>query len=52
MARVELNVKAPDFIPPQSTSHSAKKTRFVHYGHSMSDIPENKELLDLIETLL
>ena len=25
MARVELSVQAPDFIPPQSTSHSAKK---------------------------
>jgi hypothetical protein len=24
----------------------------VHYGHSMSDIPENKELLDLIEKQL
>ena len=30
MARVELNVQAPDFIPPQSTSHSAKKTRFAN----------------------
>ena len=25
MARVELNVKAPDFIPPQSVSYSAIK---------------------------
>jgi hypothetical protein len=43
MAGVELNVQAPDFIPPQST---------LHYGHSMSDIPDNKELLELIETQL
>ena len=30
MARVELNVQAPDFILPKSTSHSAKKTRFAN----------------------
>lgn len=25
--------------------------RFVHYGHDMSDIPPNRELLDLIASL-
>ena len=25
--------------------------RFVHYGHSMKDIPENKEILELIDSL-
>lgn len=25
--------------------------RYVHYGHSMSDIPENAEILELIDTL-
>jgi len=25
--------------------------RYVHYGHSMSDIPSNKELLDLLDEL-
>ena len=30
MVRVELHVQALDFIPPQSTSHSAKKTRFAN----------------------
>jgi peroxiredoxin Q/BCP len=24
------------------------KVRFVHYGHSMADIPENKELINLL----
>jgi len=26
--------------------------RFVHYGHSMSDIPENSELLKLLDQLI
>ena len=30
MAKVELYVQAPDFIPPQSASLSAKKTRFAN----------------------
>jgi peroxiredoxin Q/BCP len=25
--------------------------RFVHYGHSMSDIPENAELFDLLDQI-
>jgi peroxiredoxin Q/BCP len=25
--------------------------RFVHYGHSMSDIPENAELLALVDEI-
>ena len=25
--------------------------RFVHYGHSMSDIPENKAVLETLQTL-
>jgi hypothetical protein len=25
--------------------------RFVHYGHSMSDIPENNEILTLLDQL-
>jgi peroxiredoxin Q/BCP len=28
------------------------RLRFVHYGHSMSDIPSNEEILQLIETRL
>jgi len=39
-------------MPAQMLIDKSGKVRFVHYGHSMSDIPENKELLDLIETLL
>ena len=25
--------------------------RFAHYGHSMSDISQNQEILDLLDTL-
>jgi peroxiredoxin len=36
-------------MPAQVMIDKSGKVRFVHYGHSMSDIPENKELLELIE---
>jgi len=39
-------------MPAQVMIDKSGKVRFVHYGHSMADIPENKELLDLIETQL
>jgi len=37
-------------MPAQVMIDKSGKVRFVHYGHSMADIPGNKELLDLIET--
>ena len=37
-------------MPAQVMIDKSGKVRFVHYGHSMMDIPENKELLDLLET--
>jgi peroxiredoxin len=36
-------------LPAQVMIDKSGKVRFVHYGHSMTDIPENTELLDLIE---
>ena len=39
-------------MPAQVMIDKSGNVRFVHYGHSMSDIPENKELLDLIEKQL
>ena len=36
-------------MPAQVLIDKSGKVRFVHYGHSMMDIPENKELLDLIQ---
>jgi peroxiredoxin Q/BCP len=37
-------------MPAQVMIDKSGKVRFVHYGHSMSDIPENKELIDLLQT--
>jgi len=36
-------------LPAQVMIDKSGKVRFVHYGHSMTDIPENNELLELIE---
>jgi peroxiredoxin Q/BCP len=36
-------------LPAQVMIDKSGKVRYVHYGHSMMDIPENKELLELIE---
>ena len=35
-------------MPAQMLIDKSGKVRFVHYGHSMMDIPENKELLELL----
>jgi peroxiredoxin len=45
----EVNIFKLGRMPAQLLIDKSGKVRFVHYGHSMSDIPENKELLDLIE---
>ena len=37
-------------MPAQVLINKAGKVRFVHYGHSMSDIPSNEEIISLIET--
>ena len=39
-------------MPAQVMIDKSGRVRFVHYGHSMMDIPENKELLDLIQNQL
>lgn len=36
-------------LPAQMLIDKSGKVRFVHYGHSMSDIPSNQEIIDLIE---
>jgi len=38
-------------MPAQMLVDQAGTLRFVHYGHSMSDIPETAEILELIESL-
>jgi len=37
-------------MPAQVLINKSGKVRFVHYGHSMSDIPSNEEIINLIET--
>jgi peroxiredoxin len=36
-------------MPAQLLINKSGKVRFVHYGHSMSDIPPNDEIIKLIE---
>lgn len=45
----EINLFKLGRMPAQLMIDKSGKVRFVHYGHSMTDIPENKELLDLLE---
>ncbi len=36
-------------LPAQMLINKSGKVRFVHYGHSMADIPSNDEIIKLIE---
>ena len=38
-------------MPAQVLVDRSGIARYIHYGHSMSDIPSNKELLDLLDEL-
>jgi len=38
-------------MPAQVVVDKAGQARFVHYGHSMSDIPPNEEILSLLDAL-
>ena len=38
-------------MPAQVLVDKTGTARFVHYGHSMSDIPENAEVLGLIDEI-
>jgi peroxiredoxin len=38
-------------MPAQVIVDKAGRARYVHYGHSMSDIPPNNELLTLLSDL-
>jgi len=38
-------------MPAQMLVDKSGVLRYVHYGHSMKDIPENSEILHLIDTL-
>jgi len=47
----EVNLFKLGRMPAQVLIDKLGKVRFVHYGHSMSDIPENKEILELIDQI-
>lgn len=48
----EVNLFKLGRMPAQAIVDKQGTVRFVHYGHSMSDIPENSELLELLDTLI
>lgn len=47
----EVNLFKLGRMPAQVLVDKAGVARFVHYGHSMSDIPPNEELLALADEL-
>jgi peroxiredoxin Q/BCP len=47
----EVNLFKLGRMPAQVIIDKQGQARFVHYGKSMSDIPENRELLALLEEL-
>jgi peroxiredoxin Q/BCP len=47
----EINLFKMGRMPAQVLVDKAGIARFVHYGHSMSDIPENMELFALIDII-
>lgn len=47
----EVNLFKLGRMPAQVLIDIAGVARFVHYGHSMSDIPSNQEILETIDQL-
>ena len=47
----EVNLFKLGRMPAQVLIDKTGLARFVHYGHSMSDIPENAEMIALIEQI-
>jgi peroxiredoxin len=47
----EVNLFKLGRMPAQVIVDKAGVARFVHYGHSMSDIPDNAEVLALLDQL-
>jgi len=47
----EVNLFKLGRMPAQVLVNKAGVARFVHYGHNMSDIPENAELLALLDEI-
>jgi peroxiredoxin len=47
----EVNLFKFGRMPAQVVIDKNGIARFVHYGHDMSDIPANEEILDLLKTM-
>jgi peroxiredoxin Q/BCP len=47
----EVNMFKFGRMPAQVLIDKQGIARYVHYGHSMSDIPENDEILETIQTI-
>ncbi len=47
----EVNLFKFGRMPAQVTIDKKGMARFVHYGHDATDIPKNKEILKLLETM-
>jgi peroxiredoxin len=47
----EVNLFRLGRMPAQVIVDKAGVARFVHYGHSMSDIPESAQVLSLLDQL-
>jgi len=47
----EINLFKLGRMPAQVIVDRTGQARYVHYGHSMSDIPPNEELLALLDEL-
>ncbi len=47
----EVNLFKMGRMPAQVIVDKAGIARYVHYGHSMSDIPENSELFELLDQI-
>ncbi len=47
----EVNLFKLGRMPAQVIIDKAGMVRFVHYGHSMSDIPQNEEVLSLLDQI-
>ena len=47
----EINLFKLGRMPAQLMVDKMGRVRYIHYGHSMSDIPENQELLGLLDEM-
>jgi peroxiredoxin len=47
----EVNLFKLGRMPAQVIVDKSGQARYVHYGHSMSDIPSNEELLALLDEI-